>query len=160
MLDFSMFYQLHKLIKTNWESFIPVFGKNAKRLEVWIAEAESVRDAIAHERPLTPHERDLLSGIAGQVRNQISIFRTNSLTANGYYPIIDSVRDNFGRAGISADSPGAFGVFLSLDQPAIRIDVGQKVTFECRGADPRDRVLTWGLRGPNMEFLGLVSRER
>lgn len=151
LLAFTMLYQLHGVILKNWESFKPVFD-DKPRFQVWMKEVDHVRDAIAHSRPLSPHERDLISGISGQVRNLITLYRTNKMPMQNYYPLIEYVRDSFGTDGYESNS-SMDGYQIPWDhQASLRLDVSMPVSFECRGTDPRGRALEWML-GVNSELL-------
>ncbi|HEX8081561.1 MAG TPA: Swt1 family HEPN domain-containing protein [Jatrophihabitans sp.] len=147
-IDYTMFYQLLGMIKSNWQKFQPVF-LDQKRFEVWMKEADHVRNAIAHQRPLVNHEQDLISGISLQIRNLITLFRTRQMSSNEYYPVIESARDNFGRDGHSDDD--IIYTKVKGDAPPIRIDVGQTVIVTCVGSDPRERDLEWICR-PDFAF--------
>ena len=54
---------------------------------------DNIRNAVGHSRPLLPFERDLLSGIAGQIRNQVTIYMSTQDEAGDIYPRIESVTD-------------------------------------------------------------------
>jgi Swt1-like HEPN len=146
LLAYTEFYQLEKIIKDNWQQFSAVFS-DKKRTEVALGILEDVRNAIAHSRELLQFERELVSGYSGQLRNQVTIYRTRTSPATAHYPVIESVTDGLGQVGkISGD-----GWRRGPDYPP-RLEVGETITFTCRGSDERGRELEWFLqehsRGP------------
>jgi hypothetical protein len=141
LLDYTMLYQLEDLISRNWQSFKEVF-EDKKRFDVWMKEVDHVRNAIAHSRPLLPHEQELLSAISRQIRNLITIYRTNQMPVKAYYPLIEFVRDSFGQDGYEFYQRG---VFMQPWNPAqvIRLSIGEPVRFTCQASDPHGRELEW-----------------
>lgn len=138
LLNYVEFYQLTSIILKQWEQFKPVFD-DKKRTEVWLATLEDVRNAIAHSRQLVEYERYLVSGISGQIRNLVTLYRTNAIPANAHYAIIESVRDNFGTVGT-----GDFQLAMQEDyQTHPRLEVGDTLSFTCSGSDGRGRELDW-----------------
>ncbi|KUI36223.1 hypothetical protein [Mycobacterium sp. GA-2829] len=115
--------------------------KDKKRAEVYLNLMLDVRNTVAHARPVVPHERQLLAGIAGQVQNLISVFRSGSETADAYYASINSVRDSFGDEGRRAG--------VGHGQVRKRLRIGQKVEFEFSATDPHDREIEWTFRTYN-----------
>ena len=143
LLDYLEFHQLTSIINKRWEQFAEVF-QDKGRTRVYFDFLEDVRNSIAHSRDLLPFERDLLSGISGQLRNQVTIYRSNVTDSARYYPQIESVTDSFGwrmpkgAAHQKISGPDQFRV-------GTRLEVGQTVQFDCRGWDARDRTLYWRL---------------
>jgi hypothetical protein len=99
---------------------------------------QDFRNAPMHSRPLLPFERDLLAGIAGEIRNSFTLWRSEHAPDMTFYPSIDSVVDSFGNL-IPANAPNK-NVLLST-----RLQVGDVVSFRCTGTDPQGRDLTWML---------------
>jgi hypothetical protein len=93
---YADFYDLQKILRKHWDPlFEPAFGK-LRTMEVWLAELEKLRDPDAHRRPLLPHQRDLASGISGEIRTKIARYRSAQETSDAYYPRIESAADNLG----------------------------------------------------------------
>jgi hypothetical protein len=137
LLDYAEFHHLGMIIRKNWEpAFRPIF-EDKRRFEVSIGILEDVRNAIAHSRPLLQFERDLVSGISGQIRNQVTIYRTRKDPPTQHYSVIESVRDNFGQ------NPLAYSTTPYVPQ---RLEVGDKVSFICQGSDERGREVEWLVR--------------
>lgn len=121
LLEYTETYHLTQIVLRNWEAFQPVF-RDKKRTEVYFGILEDVRNSIAHSRDLITFEKDLLSGIAGQLRAQVSRFRNDLDGSTAYYPLIEKVRDSLGNPGLSASERG-------YDKPIARIDVGEELSF-------------------------------
>jgi len=68
-----------------------------KRTEVYFGILEDFRNPSAHSRELATFERELLSGISTQLRNQVALYRTALDPANAHYPLIESIIDCFGQ---------------------------------------------------------------
>lgn len=133
LLDFTMTTDLSKIILANWDKFKPVFG-DKKRFEVDIGRVEDFRNPVAHTRALLPFERELLSGVAGQIRNQVSLFRSQVDNPSAqYYPLIERVSDSFGNV------PTLYG------QSVTRLNVGDEVVIEATAFDSTGRELQWTL---------------
>jgi hypothetical protein len=101
-----------------------------------------LRNAVAHNRALLSHERDLLSGIAGHLGNLWVRHRNRDDGPRAHYPIIESLRDNFGRNHESWTA-------LYGDEGVIRLEVGDVLRLQGRAVDPRGREISWWLRWQN-----------
>lgn len=51
-----------------------------------LARFEQLRNSVAHSRGILAFEEALLSGIAGQIRNQVTIFMSIQDPSGDYYP--------------------------------------------------------------------------
>lgn len=136
LLDYTEAYHLESLILKHWDDVRPIL-QDKKRTEVHLKLMLSVRNTVAHARPVAPFERHLLAGVAGQIQNLIAIHRSSSSGPDAYYASINSVRDSFG------DELGGTGKSQSTTP---RLSVGQTVTFECSATDPYDRGIEWTFR--------------
>jgi hypothetical protein len=133
LLEYMHLYELRKIINAEWAKFKPIFD-DRKRFDVYLDRLEDFRNAPMHSRELLPFERDLLSGIAGEIRNLATIYRSQRAPDMTYYPSIEAVTDSFGNA------------LRSYFVTNLRLNVGQTVSFNCRGWDPQGRQLSWTLR--------------
>ncbi|MGE2733120.1 hypothetical protein [Mycolicibacterium vaccae] len=134
LLDYTEAYHLKSLVLKHWEKTGPILD-DKKRAEVYLDAMLDVRNTIAHARPVVPHERQLLAGIAGQIQNLISVYRSGSETADAYYASINHVRDSFGVEGCRG------GVGNHHERKRLRI--GQVIEFEFSATDPHDREIEW-----------------
>jgi len=147
LLEYTHLYELRTIITKNWTSFKPIFG-DRKRFDVYFHRLEDFRNAPMHSRELLPFERDLLSGIAGELRNLATMYRSQQAPDMTYYPSIESVTDSFGNA------------IRSYTTTALRLKVGETVTFTCRGWDPQGRQLSWQLRSTMGSASRLIAEEK
>jgi hypothetical protein len=102
-------------------------------------------DPAAHGHRLQVFEQELMSGIAGQIRNQVTIFLSTRDEVGDFYPRIELVSDEFGNElqpppGVTQEA----GVSGTKDT-GLAVHVGDTVTFMCTGTDPQGRRLTWRL---------------
>lgn len=157
LLDYTEVYHFEKIIKRHWEKLKPILDDRA-RLMVYLDIVSSVRNTIAHSRPVVPAERLLLAGAAGQIQNQLAEYRSKVGGPNQHYASIDSARDNFGRDG-DCDVELRRSFTLFGPDPAIRrIEVGDTIIFELTATDPRGRDVTWrGYSIPDSAFPRTVA---
>lgn len=135
LLEYVETYHLTTMIKQNWEAFKQVFDDRQRTL-VYFKVVEDVRNSIAHSRDLMEFERDLVSGIAGQIRNQVSMYRALVDESSKYYPSIEKVTDGFGTPGEDAH----YAI------PTTRVDVGDLLTFEASAFSADGRPVIWYLQ--------------
>jgi len=136
LLDYTHLYELLKIIRSNWDLFKAALGEK-KDFDVLMGYVEDYRNAPAHSRSLLAYEAEHLSGIAGIVRNRVTVYRSEKGPSMEYYPVIEKVNDSFG----NILEPSATGT-NSL-RTAIDLHVGDVVDFECVGWDPHGRKLHW-----------------
>jgi len=135
LLAYTEFTQLQAIILDSWPKFEPALGKK-KYIDTYFHRLSGFRNPAMHSRPLREFERDLVSGIVGELRNLVVIYRTERGPDMEYYPRIEQVTDSFG------NNPHA-GVGMGIQQ---RLQIGAVIKFDCRGWDPQDRSLVWELR--------------
>ncbi|NAZ73867.1 hypothetical protein GTQ99_00280 [Kineococcus sp. T13] len=140
LLDYTHYFDLQEIILKNWPDFKPVFEENV-RMKGYFDILASVRNVIGHSRDLVPYEADLLSGVAGHIRQMVAIYRSNDV-ADQHYPKIEKVSDNFGREGhLFNDSP--------YFPDKVRVEVGQVITFSCSAQRARDKDIRWRVSTEN-----------
>lgn len=153
-LAYAEFYQLREIADRHWNLLTGALGAK-KETGALLKRFDDLRNTVAHSRDLLPFEADLLSGIAGEIRNRVTKFMSAQDPAGEYYPRIESVTDSFGNR---ADRMFARHTNVTL-RP------GDRIAFACRGTDPHGRELRWQLvvplsRGDAKDFLGLrIQRE-
>ena len=140
LLSYTHLYELHKIIRKRWEDFKPVFGKK-ERFFVYMERLEDFRNAPMHCRALLPFEQALLEGIAGELRNELTLWRSSQAPDMSWYPTVESITDSLGNLITSGNC-----------RTPSRLQVGDEITFRCIGWDPQDRELTWTLNGMAMHF--------
>lgn len=147
-LSYANLYELIKIADTHWEPLSTALGGDRKRALALLDRADQLRNSVAHNRPLAPFEQDLLAGIAGQTRNQVTLFMSAADPAGDIYPRIESIEDSFGRRIESATVDGELaGQVWDRD---IVVHPGEQITFTCIGVDPQGRPLAWTLAPSHM----------
>ena len=135
LLAYTELYQLQIIVQKNWVRFKPTFGEKS-RFDAFFDRAEHFRNAIMHNREILPFERDLLSGISGELRNLIAISRSSVDPDRKHYPVVESTIDSFGNE---------MSFYVGINQPSVRLQVGSEVEFTCRAWDASARELSWAL---------------
>lgn len=96
LIYYADFSDLKTILQQNWPgSFSEAFG-DLETMKMWLSELKKLRDPDAHRRELTPHQKHLALGIAGEIRTRLVRFRSKQETGEDYFPRIDIVRDNYG----------------------------------------------------------------
>ncbi|MEH6567077.1 MAG: Swt1 family HEPN domain-containing protein [Halopseudomonas sp.] len=133
LLYYADFHDLWNILRKNWELFTPILGER-KRIEVWMAELERLRDPNAHNRDLLPFQRQLAEGIAGDIRARIVRYRSKMETPEDYFPRIESIRDSAGNAWPASLRPST--------RPLLR--VGDELQLVITASDPLGGPLEYG----------------
>lgn len=141
-LDYSEFYDLLKVLSKQWDLVLPCLGKKSETYPL-LERFETLRDSVAHGRELLAHERDLMSGIAGEIRNKVTLFMSTQDPSGDYYARIEAVTDSF---GFSVDAAKTLVVPHAAVKTKQVLAVGDIVTFRCQGSDSRGREISWHLR--------------
>ncbi|MFI7531515.1 hypothetical protein [Nocardia salmonicida] len=155
-LAYAEFYDLTTILEKSpdWSIFEPALGKKPEII-AYLKRFNHLRNTVAHTRPLVPFEQDLLSGVAGQIRNQVTVYMSKKDPAGEHYPRIESVRDSFGHEIIGT---------MDLDEVAgmqmteMILRPGDQVSFTMIGTDPQDRPLRWWLSTKGVHRLETTSQ--
>lgn len=103
---------------------------------------DQLRNTVAHSRPLLAFEADLLSGIAGEIRNRVTIYMSTVPSGNEYWARIESVIDSFGHA---VDGVATVQTSNPATMTGKTLQVGDQVSFDYRATDPKGRKIMWEL---------------
>jgi hypothetical protein len=139
LIAYTHLWDLRHIIEKQWASFKPIF-KDLARFKVYLKRLEDFRNVPMHSRTLLPFERDLLSGIAGELRNSYTIWRSAKAPDMTWYPVVESISDSLGNELFEGGPSGPKVVSLQT-----LLAVGDIVKFRCVGWDPQARDLTWRL---------------
>lgn len=139
LLDYTETTDLTKIIRENWETFAPVFHEK-ERTFGFPKVLDDMRYSVAHSRDLVPFERDLISGINGQLRQQIALWRNRDDPSTRFYPRIESVKDNYGIEGREE-----VHVWASTPRTQ-RLSVGDVLTFTGSAYGQQERPVLWYVR--------------
>ena len=84
--------------KGHWKQFFePVLGRRDEAFAL-LDILQTARRPVGHSRPLLPFEEDLISGIAGRIRNRVTIYLSDQDPDGDYYSRIERIEDSFGNA--------------------------------------------------------------
>jgi hypothetical protein len=96
LIEHAEYSQLTRLILRHWDALNGALGAK-KEMSVLLDRFEALRNTVAHSRELLPFDEELLSAIAGEIRNRVRFSQWRS------FPV--PVEDECG-AGYVADSAG------------------------------------------------------
>jgi hypothetical protein len=137
LIYYADFYDLRTILKKNWAGeFSDALG-DWKTIEVWLTELEKLRDPDAHRRELLPHQKNLIIGIAGEIRTRLVRYRSKNETSEDYYPRIESARDNLGNIYSYGDR--------SVIDTGMRLRVGDTIDLVITATDPLGESLEYAI---------------
>jgi len=140
LLYYADFYDLSAILKKHWSDEAVGFSKALgkwKTIDVFLNELEKLRDPNAHQRELLPHQKYLILGISGEIRNRLIRYRSKMETSEDYYPRLESVRDNLGNVWMPP-----LPALLTGD----RLRVGDTLEFIVSATDPLGETLSYKIR--------------
>lgn len=127
LLYFADFYDLITIIDKNWnDKFKAAFGDKSEMM-IFLKILDDFRNPDAHRRELLPHQKNLVIGISGEIRNRIVLYRSKQETGEDYFPRIESVRDNLGNVCIQGKK---------YFETKLTLRVGDKLSFVIAATDP------------------------
>jgi len=138
LLYYADFYDLPTILKKNWDLFEQIFGK-WRRFEIFLDELQRFRDPDAHRRELLPHQKYLIIGIAGEIRNSIVRYRSKMETSEDYYPRFETVRDSLGNVFV----PNGESRMLVT---GLRLRAGDRIELVATATDPLGDPLEYAVR--------------
>ena len=143
LIYYADFYDLKTILKKHWQGeFSEALGE-WKTLEVFLTELEKYRDPDAHRRELLPHQKDLISGIAGEIRTRLIRYRNKKETKEDCFPRIESARDSLGNLWTAQNGPSSI-VHIAVTKMKLR--PGDVVDFVVTARDPEDLELEYGIQ--------------
>jgi Swt1-like HEPN len=141
LLYYADFYDLSTILKKHWSDgnvgFSDALGGKWKTMEIFLDELEKLRDPHAHQRELLPHQKHLILGLSGEIRNRLIRYRSKMETSEDYYPRFESARDNLGTVWLPGRSSGNTGD---------RLRVGDTLEFVVSATDPMGETLSYKIR--------------
>ncbi|MFI7001398.1 hypothetical protein [Nocardia sp. NPDC050175] len=151
LLDYTETYHLKTLIiDKHWNEFKPVLD-DKNRASAYFGIILDIRNTIAHSRPVVPAERLLIAGAAGQLQNQLAQYRSQVNGPDAHYASINYIRDSFGEE-LAANDP-----LHTAARPRPRLNVGDRVFFECSATDPRNRKISWVFSRTSWNARGVID---
>lgn len=149
LLYYSEFHDLISIVRKKWDSNFKECFKERKRFDVYADRLNAFRNPDAHSRALLPFEEQLVLGMTGELRQEITLFL--SAGAGGdepeYFARIEDIVDNFGlRLAGSSLGPPSFGTARS----AVTLRPGDGVNFRMRAWDPDEQPVKWRVSPPRL----------
>lgn len=140
LLYYADFYDLKTILKKHWgQGFSQALG-DWRTFEVLLIELERLRDPDAHRRELLPHQKHLVIGISGEIRNRIVRYRSKMETSDDCFPRIESVRDSLGHIWVPEDRASLKTLFTDAT-----IRTGDTIEFVVTATDPEDTPLDYAI---------------
>lgn len=130
------------MAESHWEPLALVFPDKEEAL-VFFRRFNELRNPSSHGRPLYHHESQLLQGIAGQVRNQVTVFISCRDEAGDYYPRIEVVWDSLGYRYDCGPANASYMGAVHDTRAVLR--PGDQITLSGTAIDPQGRPLLWDL---------------
>jgi len=141
LLDYSNLFDLLAMCEKDWNQVAPALGKG-KEVLAMLKRLDDLRNTIAHGRELVPFEVDLVAGIAGDIRNRVTIYMSTEDPGGEYFPRIESVTDEFGNV---IDGTVTLSKDTGSSTTGLTLRVGDRVRFTCHASDPQGRQVQWNL---------------
>jgi hypothetical protein len=139
LIYYADFYDIKTILKKNWPGEFSTALGDLKTMDIYLAEIEKLRDSDAHRRELLPHQKHLVLGVSGEIRNKIVRYRSKMETPDDCFPRIESARDSLGNIWV----PGGHLSKTVLTGAAIR--PGDVLDFVITASDPEDLPLEYRL---------------
>jgi hypothetical protein len=137
LLYYADFYDLSTILRKQWSGEVAdALGGKLKTIEVFLDELEKLRDPHAHQRELLPHQKHLVLGLSGEIRNRLVRYRSKMETSEDYYPRLESVRDNLGNVWVASSG-------VRSCQTQNRLHIGNELVFVVSATDPRGETLSY-----------------
>lgn len=149
-LAYSNFSDLVLIARKYWDELDGALDDKDVTLPL-LVRFDQLRNSVAHDRRLVAFEVELLAGIAGQIRNQVTIYMSSQDPAGHTYPRIESITDSFGHTFTPSDL-GKDEAYNAMVQFEVDVRVGDQVRFSCVATDPAGRELVWQLQHANIGY--------
>ena len=141
LLYYADFYDLKSILKKNWSGEFSAALGDWRTFEVYLGELEKLRDPDAHRRELLPHQKHLILGVSGEIRNRIVRYRSKMETPDDCFPRIESARDNLGNLWVPGSDIGG----IKTVQTRASLRPGDILEFVVTATDPQDIPLRYAI---------------
>lgn len=134
LIYYSDFFDLSSIIDKNWNDKFKAALGDKPTILLFLKILDDFRNPDAHRRELLPHQKHLIIGISGEIRNRIVLYRSKKETGEDYFPRIESVRDNLGNLCTLEN--------MVVDTK-LTLRPGDKLTFIVTATDPLGETLEY-----------------
>lgn len=138
LIYYADFYDLKTILKKNWAGELSEALGDWKTFEVFLDALEKLRDSDAHRRELLPHQKHLVLGVSGEIRNRIVRYRSKMETPDDCFPRIESVRDSLGNLWVP-------GLGMKMVDAKNTLRPGDVLDFIVTANDPEDLTLEYAV---------------
>lgn len=135
LIYYSNLWDLAKILDKNWSLFADCFGDRGTT-RVYLDRLTAFRNPEMHGRDLLPFERHLVLGITGEIRNKVTIYRSERRAEKEFFPRIEYAADSFGNVASREDGSLVANTNLIVHP-------GDEVIFELRAWDPEGLPWSW-----------------
>jgi len=135
LINYTNFIDLKRILQRNWAGDFELAFGDFNTLDVYLTTLHRYYDPDAHNRSLLTHQKHLILGISGFLRNRIIVYRSWKEGDKKGFPKIESVRDNLGNLWIPG-KPKKIRTGLSLQ-------TGDVLEFVVSAKDPEEMDLEY-----------------
>ena len=96
LLNYTEFIDLRTILQRHWEGDFELAFGDWETISTYLNVLARYFDPDSHNRNLLTHQKHLILGISGAIRNRIALYRSWKEKGKRGFPVIESVRDNFG----------------------------------------------------------------
>lgn len=142
LIYYAEYVDLITIIEKQWDKGFKDCFKDKRRFMVYMDRLSAFRNPDAHSRALMPFEEQLVLGMSGELRQEITVF----LSQGGgglepeYFARIEEVIDSFGTRHTGLSTGG-----VNPDSKVV-LRPGDVVSFSAKAWDPEDKELSWKVR--------------
>ncbi len=130
LINYADFLDLSQIIEKQWVGDFELAFGDAETLRTYLKILERYRDPDKTGRALLTHQKHLILGVTGVLRNRIILYRSWKEHGKKGFPKIESVRDNLGNLWVIG-KPKKIKTGISLH-------VGDVLEFVITAKDPED----------------------
>ena len=135
LLNFCDFADLSIIIEYHWSKQFEVAFGYLESVKTYFNTLQKFNNPDAYNRPLMSFEKHLILGVTGTLRNNISVYRSWKEVGKEGFPLIETVKDNFGNLW-TMGNPKKMRTQLSIAE-------GDILEFVVIGSDPKDEFLEY-----------------
>ena len=137
LANFLEFPDILKVIKTHYEGDFELAFGDIDITSAYLRVLGKFSDPDSHNRMLLVHQKHLVLGISGALRNRMVAYRSIKEKGKRGFPMIESVRDSLGHIWVPT-KPTKIHTGMTLQ-------VGDVIEFVVAAKDPEDQELQYKL---------------